>query len=267
MPDLVVASFNVHAGVDGWGRPFDVTGACRRLDADVIVVQEAWWPDEAESPFDALAPDGYTSIELRLAQGQLLSPDPGARRSWGPRPRRSSRRALRLDGDRDRGRAPPPPGRSFTRGTWGLAVLSRLPATRVGTVELGHLRRDPAPRAAALVEVHIDETSLLLAGTHLSHLTHGSPRQLATLRRELPRSGPRVIAGDMNLWGPPLSTLLPGWRRAVRGRSWPSSWPHSQLDHIFVSEDVKVAEADVVSLGASDHLPVRARLFLDGDRP
>ena len=43
MPDLTIASYNIH-----WGRgpkrrghpPFDVVAACRRLDADVLVLQE-----------------------------------------------------------------------------------------------------------------------------------------------------------------------------------------------------------------------------------
>ncbi len=45
-PSLTVASFNLHAGIDGWGRPFDVVAACRDLDADVLVLQETWTPDE-----------------------------------------------------------------------------------------------------------------------------------------------------------------------------------------------------------------------------
>jgi endonuclease/exonuclease/phosphatase family metal-dependent hydrolase len=266
VPEVVVASFNTHAGIDGWGRSFDVAEACRQLDADVIVTQEVWWGDEEPDPFEPLRNDGYTPVELRLARGQILSPDPHARLSWGPRPRRTGRRAIRLDGDRDGGRSVPPPGRSFSRGSWGLAVLSRLPARHVETVDLGQLKRDPAPRAAVLVSVEVDGSTLLIAGTHLSHLTHGSPRQLARLRRSLPGTGPGVVAGDMNFWGPPLSALLPGWRRAVRGRSWPSSWPHSQLDHIFVTREVSVMGGEVLTLGGSDHLPVRARLDVGRDR-
>ena len=39
--EFVAASFNVHAGIDGWGRPHDVLGLCRRLDADVLVAGSA----------------------------------------------------------------------------------------------------------------------------------------------------------------------------------------------------------------------------------
>jgi hypothetical protein len=44
MDGLVVASFNVHGGVDGFGRPFDVIAACGELDADLVVLQESWSP-------------------------------------------------------------------------------------------------------------------------------------------------------------------------------------------------------------------------------
>ena len=45
---LTLATFNVHMGVDGWGRPFDVVGECAPLDADVLVMQESWEPDDGE---------------------------------------------------------------------------------------------------------------------------------------------------------------------------------------------------------------------------
>src|SRR5580698_6626735 len=48
MENVVVASFNVHGGVDGFGRPFDVVGSCRAIDADVLILQECWSPAEGE---------------------------------------------------------------------------------------------------------------------------------------------------------------------------------------------------------------------------
>jgi len=55
MPELSVASFNAHAGMDGWGRPYDLTEACRHLDADVIVLQEIFAPLNAISQADEVA--------------------------------------------------------------------------------------------------------------------------------------------------------------------------------------------------------------------
>ena len=33
---LTLATFNIHLGVDGWGRPFDAVDKCRALDADLL---------------------------------------------------------------------------------------------------------------------------------------------------------------------------------------------------------------------------------------
>jgi endonuclease/exonuclease/phosphatase family metal-dependent hydrolase len=71
---------------------------------------------------------------------------------------------------------------------------------------------------------------------------------------------PAVLVGDMNMWGPPLVMLLPGWSRAVRGRSWPAWRPLFQIDHVLVTAPVRVLEGSVVRIEGSDHLPVRARL-------
>jgi hypothetical protein len=68
---LSVATFNVHAGVDGWGRRFDVVGACRAIDADVLVLQETWTPESgtgiAATVGGAL---GYAVFQQPLAGGR-----------------------------------------------------------------------------------------------------------------------------------------------------------------------------------------------------
>jgi endonuclease/exonuclease/phosphatase family metal-dependent hydrolase len=48
----------------------------------------------------------------------------------------------------------------------------------------------------------------------------------------------------------------------VRGRTWPSSRPHSQIDHILVRREAGIAVLDSAVLPAvgSDHRPVRATL-------
>ena len=72
---------------------------------------------------------------------------------------------------------------------------------------------------------------------------------------------PGVLAGDMNMWGWSVDRLVPrGWRRAVKGRTYPSPRPHSQTDHILVNEGVEVVGGEVVRQAMSDHRPVRARL-------
>ena len=63
-----------------------------------------------------------------------------------------------------------------------------------------------------------------LVGVHLtSRLPYGPPIQLRRLAAQLPPPQPTgVVAGDCNFWGPGVVTFLPGWRRAVRGRTWPA---------------------------------------------
>ncbi len=280
MPQLVVATFNIHAGVDGWGRPHDVVGACRQLDADVLVLQESWAPDGAASVAAAVADQlGYRCYELAVAHGRLFGPHPAADSRWGPRPWLRRLRTLLLHQPVGGGRSEPPDqrsprpagagrarrrhqqGRSSHRGAWGVAVLSRLPVLQVRHIDLGQLPRDQARRKALACTVDVDGVAVTVVGTHMSHLSHGSPLQFRRLARALPpTSAPAVVAGDMNLWGPPVSALMPRWRRAVRGRTWPAWRPLAQIDHVLVSAAVQVEQAEVVAVGGSDHRPIRCRL-------
>jgi len=270
MPGLVVASFNVHGGVDGFGRPFDVVGACRELDADVLVLQEAWSPPSgvalAAQVGDAL---GYKVEELALTRARLSSPPStsvtaGATSGrWGPVVAQRGHHGLRVGelkpGHPDRRGTGP-----VEEGAWGIAVLARVPVLATATLDLGQLPRDPARRGAITVDVELGGRPLRVIGTHLSHLSHGSVVQLRALHRLVTEPGrAAVLAGDMNMWGPPLSAMMPGWSRAVRGRTWPAWRPLAQLDHILVTDTVTVVGAgEVVPVRGSDHLPVRARLAL-----
>ncbi len=270
MDGLVVASFNVHGGVDGFGRPFDVVAACGELDADVLVLQETWSPAAGE-PLAARVGDalGYRVEELAMARARLSAPPENAvvPSSWGPVVFQRGPWGLRVGEGRSRRRAAPRPRSpgNAVPGTWGLAVLSRVPVLGTTTIDLGQLRRDPARRGAIAVEVEIDGRPVRVIGTHGSHLSHGSVLQLRALRRILAASESQgVLAGDMNLWGPPLSALLPRWTRAVRGRTWPAWRPLAQLDHVLVTDGVKVLDrGQVMPVRGSDHLPVRVRVTLD----
>jgi endonuclease/exonuclease/phosphatase family metal-dependent hydrolase len=77
-----------------------------------------------------------------------------------------------------------------------------------------------------------------------------------------PVSTAAVLTGDMNLWGPPVNSFFPTWRRAVVGRTWPSWRPHSQLDHVLVTEALSVVAARVAASSGSDHRPVVVTLAL-----
>jgi endonuclease/exonuclease/phosphatase family metal-dependent hydrolase len=282
MPAVVVATYNVHGGVDGWGRPFDVVDACRRIDADVLVLQECWTPEGGVSTAERVAGAlGGVHLELALARGRIAAPPADTGGRWGPRLWARSAYGLRLARRRQgpARRRGPPPGVDPERGTWGIAMVSRLPVVRSWTIELPQLRSDPARRGAIVADLEVDGVAqpLRVVGTHLAHLRQGSPRHIAALRRELRHAGlggrwarrrrdasrPGVLAGDMNLWGPPLSVMFPGWSRAVRGRSWPT-WtrrPLAQSDHILVTRAV-MATGAVLDIAGSDHFPVRATLVI-----
>jgi hypothetical protein len=83
---VTLATFNVHMGVDGWGRPFDVVSRCAALGADVLVMQESWAPDDGDPSTARRVADalGYDLVrEEGLAHGRLFAPDwpPGTSRS------------------------------------------------------------------------------------------------------------------------------------------------------------------------------------------
>lgn len=274
-PDgAMVANFNVHAGIDGWGRPFDVVGACRALDADVLALEETWTSDGgsglAAEVADAL---GYEVVEQALAHGRRALPHPGADHRWmRPLDWRGASHAIYLDSERPLGARTlaSPRYREAEPGSWGIAVLSRLPLRTVEILELGHLPRDRSRRAAIVVEVALGTGRLTVVATHMSHLTYGSPLHFVRLNRLLERrvgDHPAVLVGDMNLWGPPVTTFFRRWHRALRQRTWPAWRPHSQVDHILVRGDLRVLDAEVLPMAGSDHRPVRACLALGQVEP
>jgi endonuclease/exonuclease/phosphatase family metal-dependent hydrolase len=296
VPELSLASFNAHGGVDGWGRPYDLVDACRQLDADVIVLQETFAPLDGASQADELADQlGYTPVELPLARAWRRKEGVWHGKGWEPsKVVPTIMKALRVGGRVDYSRRSDLAG--YEEGTWGLAVLCRHRIVTTEALELGRLKRDFTRRGALIVELDVGpaagvsppeseaepattsesedraplgatapqevvlpEGNFTVIGTHAAHLSDGSPFQIRRLHRALPKdAGPAALAGDMNLWGPPVSLLLPGWRRAVRGRTWPAWRPHSQLDHILVNRAVTILEGEVVHTGNSDHLAVRA---------
>jgi endonuclease/exonuclease/phosphatase family metal-dependent hydrolase len=243
VPELALASFNVH-----WGRgprrggfvPFDIVAACDQLDADVLVLQEAWIPDEGPG----------TTDEVAAALGyEVVATVPMARMTLEPEVTIDARGGDPADGG---------------IGSWSLAVLSRLPARDTTVRPLRpQLPPDPVSRALVVTEVDVDGSSLAVCGGHLPHLEFGAPLITGTLRAALPPADrPAVFAGDMNMWGWTIDLMSPpGWRRALRGgRTWPSHRPLFQIDHVLVTESVGVLRAEVVDAGDSDHLPVRAVL-------
>jgi endonuclease/exonuclease/phosphatase family metal-dependent hydrolase len=267
--EFVAASFNVHAGVDGWGRPHDVLGLCRLLDADVLVLQESWRPDGRPSLAEEVGLAlGYQVTEVPLAHGRRAGPHPGASARWMRRlDWRTTSHAIFLDSERPFAKAVVDSVRfkEAEPGSWGLAVLSRLPVRRTEVIALKRLRRDRANRAVVALSIEVGGHPVGIAGTHMSHLSHGSALHFRAVARMLDRvfgDEPVLLAGDMNLWGPPIHALLGQWHRAVKGKTWPAWRPHSQLDHLLV-RGLAVGDSGVWPESGSDHRPVWARLAVE----
>jgi endonuclease/exonuclease/phosphatase family metal-dependent hydrolase len=235
--EFTLGSFNAHWGMAYFGalagQRYDVVAAVRGLEADVVVVPESWRTLDGVSMLEPLAADGYT-IET-LCMTRLHRP---------VTPRRSH------------------PGDGF----WELAICTRFPVVARCELPIGSVLHDPAsPRRALACTLDVNGTALELVAVHTSSkLWYGGPvTHLRGLARHLPVGpGPAVVAGDCNLWGPGVVSILRGWRRAVRGRSWPAKFPHSQIDHILVNDQVAVRGGEVLAPCHSDHRPVRAHLSL-----
>jgi endonuclease/exonuclease/phosphatase family metal-dependent hydrolase len=247
VPELTLASFNLHGGVvphrisaprPGFRkRPhrgeFPALDVITAFAADVIVLQETYRPDTGPCLVDAVAEQlGFAAYEVVFGRG-VLTPWPHLGRT----------------GEADA----------------GLAILTRLPVRQRRVLPIRAVWLDPAPSRCALhLELDVDGVALDVVGVHLtSRLPHGPPQQLRALARQtadLGRARPAVIAGDMNFWGPPVSALLPGWTRGLRGRTWPAHRPHSQIDHVLTRGPVDVLAAEVLGEVGSDHRPVRVRL-------
>jgi endonuclease/exonuclease/phosphatase family metal-dependent hydrolase len=243
MAELTLGSFNLHMGrgPGGHAAPFyDVVAAAKEVDTDLLVLQEAWVPDG----LDGNVVDIATALEYRIAATFAVA------------------RATCHDQVRLVGREGP-----VGEGDWMIAVLSRLPVLAAEVVRIEpQLPRDPGQRAVLAVTVdagdHRARAPFTVVGTHMPLLKDPVWRLAPAIRAALPPlDRPAAFAGDMNMWGWCVDRLAPaGWRRAVRGRTYPAHRPHSQTDHILVTPAVEVVEAGVVRQVMSDHRPIRARL-------
>ena len=127
------------------------------------------------------------------------------------------------------------------------------------------LRADKLRRVAIVVDLTVDGRPISVVSTHMSHLLYGSYRNWAELRRRLQDEArpDAVLVGDMNTWGPLVHAFIPGWRRAVVGKTWPAWRPHSQIDHILVRGALRPLHGSVLPHAGSDHRPVRAELAVE----
>jgi len=262
-----VVTSNLHAGVDGWGRATAALSAALDLAPDVFIAPETWRGDDGDDFVATLESRGYQGLFVPVTRGErVISTHPTIRsRSWQPRTAHLTGERGLYYGDRPfswfqrRTRS----RQMFEQGTWGLSLFTTLPIVAIEHLDVGRLPRERVPRVIIVATLEGPSGPFSVVAVHGAHLSHGSPIWFRRVRRVLATSvvAPRaVVAGDFNAWSPVVRALLPGWRHAVRARTWPSPRPHSQIDHILVRGPWRIRGGGAVD-GGSDHFA----LFADID--
>jgi endonuclease/exonuclease/phosphatase family metal-dependent hydrolase len=266
---LRVATYNLHAGVDGWGRPTDVVDAAVALDADVLFLQESWRSEGVDLAADIAARTGARALTYALASGLRVTGGTGTS-GWQPRAGLvvgnrglflDSLHTLRPAAQRRLARSS-----GVERGEWCVGVVTGLDVLREDVVELTHLSPDLARRR--LIHLTLDTAAgpLEAFGLHGAHLSHGSLGQYRELVRDLDErvtgETAAILGGDLNAWGFLARRVLRGWRHVARGATWPAWRAHSQLDHLFVRGPIEVVDGGPVLNRSSDHLPMAARIVV-----
>jgi endonuclease/exonuclease/phosphatase family metal-dependent hydrolase len=262
-----VATFNLHAGVDGYGRETNAVEHAISLGADVLICPELWRGDDGGDLYRELTSrQSMEGLFVPLARAERVSSGSGGR-SWQPRLAHfTGERGLFFDehrpltlAQRRRRR-----GERLEPGTWGLGLMTRLPVDELRVESLGRLPRERVTRAVIVATLRAADRPFHVVAVHGAHLSHGSYRQYARIRAivaSLDAAAPVILGGDFNSWRPLLRVLLPGWRSLVRARTWPARTPHSQIDHLFARGPWRSLGGGA-SDGGSDHRALYADVEL-----
>jgi endonuclease/exonuclease/phosphatase family metal-dependent hydrolase len=228
---LVAASYNIHRGV----------GLDRRRDVDRIarVIQE-------------IGPDVIGLQEVVRVNGEAAYAD------------QATYLAETLGMSLVMGETRP-----FGDGTYGNAVLTRLPVLGFTRCDLSCDGREP--RGCLRVDVGVDGTALHIFNCHFGLGFRERRAQVELLHafmRAADCEGPRLLLGDFNEWhrGP----VTRGFRREFSSpmrrmrRTHPAVFPLFRLDRIYWDVELQGEEFHVhrsrLARVASDHLPVVARV-------
>ena len=230
--NLTFASYNIHKGVglDRRRDPDRIMAVLHEIGADVIAVQEAdrrFGERHAVLPHELLDEHGaYRAVPLGMRRNSI---------GWHGN-------ALLVR-------------REFTIAEAGIVPLPTLEPR-------GAIRADLliAGQRVRVVGMHLDLSGLRRRQQVRAVLAH-------CLRCDLP--SPTVLMGDFNEWsqhGFSLREFHTPWRVLAPGRSFPSRRPVAQLDRLVISPEWHCERTGVhhsaLAAGASDHLPVWAKLTL-----
>ncbi len=258
-----IATFNLHAGVDGWGRPTRALATATGLEADVLILPETW-RGELEDQVAALEGAGYRGHFEPLAEAERLHPARPGRgwQPWDAHLRGEQGLHFREHRELSAAQRARREGATVEVGQWGLSLLTRLPVLDLQAVALERQPRERVRRALLRARLAGPEGDFDVVAVHGAHLSHGSYRQYRQVREVADGlGGPSLLAGDFNSWRPPLRAFLPGWRSLVRARTWPARHPHSQIDHLLGRGPWLVEGGGAVD-GGSDHRALYGDLHL-----
>ncbi|MDB6453928.1 endonuclease/exonuclease/phosphatase family protein [Falsirhodobacter sp. 20TX0035] len=230
MPDLIVASYNIHKGI-GIDRRRDlgrIAHVIEELDADVVALQEAdarFGARQGLLDLDRLAAMGLKRVEVR--------------------------------GLRER-----------SHGWHGNVMLVRRDTEVEGVERLALPGLEP--RGAIVADLVVKSAPVRVIGTHLALLGQSRIKQVAMVLDRLAALSdrPTVLMGDTNEWRRGEATLkgfLPHFPHGARAPSFPAPFPILPLDRVMLSHgriEEFTVHVSALSRRASDHLPVRARLVL-----
>lgn len=159
----------------------------------------------------------------------------------------------------------------FQGGSYGNAILSRFPILESNNHHYKMLR-EGEQRGLLYAKVDIDGAPLIFASTHIDFRPDNTERlsnveemvQLAERFKPLPV----ILCGDFN--DAPNSEVhfrlkehfTDAWETAGEGGgfTYSSAKPNKRIDFIFVTANVQINKATVISTQASDHLPLVVEL-------
>lgn len=233
MTPIAIASYNIHRGV-GMDRRRDldrIADVIVETGADVIGLQEVIRADGNLDPEADQAAYLAGRLKMELVMGET--------RTYGE------------------------------SGTYGNAVLTRLPVVGSARVDLSRGLREP--RGCVRVDVSVDGLSVHIFNCHFGLAFRERREQLELLEsfiRAGACEGPRVVMGDFNEWhrGPVTRGLRLEFSSPMRRmrRTHPAVFPLFKLDRIYWDVELEGEEFHVhrsrLARMASDHLPVVARL-------
>lgn len=160
--------------------------------------------------------------------------------------------------------------RPYRGGTYGNAVLSRLPVLGWASCDLSHRAREP--RICLRVDLDVDGRPVHIFNCHFGLALRERRAQVDRLGRFIQDfttlAGSRVVMGDFNEWHPgPVSRRLrrefSSPKRRIR-RTHPAMFPLLALDRLYWDVELQGQELHVhtsrLARVASDHLPIVATL-------